>query len=68
MTHFTKYLLLAAVVGLSGCGSLSNALANRVSCTAGGDQAIVSSMYGPIGVASIVDDRDAAVLCKNAPQ
>jgi hypothetical protein len=57
-------LILCAAIGLSGCGSLSTTFANRVSCTADGQRAIVSSMYGPLGVASLVDLADAAVLCR----
>lgn len=57
-------LALCAVLALTGCGSLGKTFANRVSCTADGSRALISSMYGPIGVASVVDAADAAALCR----
>ena len=54
-------ILLALCATLAGCGSLD--LSNRVACTVARDQALVVSMYGPIGVASKVDKRDRLMLC-----
>jgi hypothetical protein len=59
-----RLFILCAAIGLSGCGSMSQTFANRISCTADGQRAIVASMYGPLGVASLVDAADAAVLCR----
>ncbi len=61
--------LLALI--LTGCASVSrlgDAFANRVSCTADGSQALISSMYGPIGIASVVAPADAAALCRRPAQ
>lgn len=57
-------IILAAliVVALSGCASLDGALANRLACTADGRSVIVASMYGPVGVASVIDAGDAAAV------
>ncbi len=57
-------LVLVVVFGLSGCASISKTFANRVSCTVDGKRALVSSMYGPVGMASLVDADDAAALCR----
>jgi hypothetical protein len=62
-----KLLQKAAVLSvilLAGCGSnpFKGTLTNRVSMTLGGDEAHVSSMYGPIGITSKVDPKDAEVL------
>lgn len=68
MRRLTPALALCTALALTGCGSLSKTFANRVSCTADGSRALISSMYGPIGVASVVDAADAAALCrKSAP-
>jgi aromatic ring-opening dioxygenase LigB subunit len=49
---------------LAGCGTnpFKGEFTNRVSMTLGGDEAHVSSMYGPIGITSKVDPKDAEVL------
>ncbi len=50
---------------LAGCSSTRPEwLSNRVVCTVAGDAAYLDSMYGPIGIASSIDPRDAAVLCR----
>lgn len=63
-----RILILAAVISLTGCSSLSKTFANRVGCTADGKRAVVASMYGPLGLASFVDADDAAVLCAKPAQ
>lgn len=47
---------------LSACGTLN--LENRVACTVAKDEAVYVSQYGQIGVASKIDAKDTAVLCK----
>jgi aromatic ring-opening dioxygenase LigB subunit len=58
-----RYLILLSLM-LTGCGTnpLAGKFTNRVSMTLGGDEAHVSSMYGPIGITSKVDPKDAEVL------
>lgn len=53
----------AAMALLAGCATRPEWLENRVSCTAAGDRAYVDSMWGPVGIASIIADKDAAALC-----
>jgi hypothetical protein len=62
-THLTL-ALLALAASLTACSSTPKAMANRLTCTADGQRAIVASMYGPIGVASYIDAADAAAVCK----
>lgn len=59
-------LLAGMVLALSGCASLDGMLENRVSCTLDKKQALYSSMYGPIGVTSLVSDSDSAAICRPA--
>lgn len=49
---------------LAGCGSnpFKGEFTNRLSMTLGGDEAHVSSMYGPLGITSKIDPKDAEVL------
>lgn len=54
------------VLALSGCASLDGMLENRVSCTLDGKQALYSSMYGPVGITSMVSDGDSAAICRPA--
>lgn len=56
------------VLVLTGCSSLSGQLVNRVACTAAADKLLYVSFYGPIGVASVVDEKDAKVICGAVPQ
>ena len=58
-----RYLILLSAL-LAGCGTnpFKGTLTNRVSMTLGGDEAHISSMYGPIGITSKVDPKDAEVL------
>lgn len=58
-------LILAAAAFLSGC-STANLLTNRVACTVDGKQAHYVSLYGPLGIASKVDEADAEVICKRS--
>ncbi len=53
-------LLLCALC--AGCGSIK-ALENRASCTLDGQQAMVVSMYGPLGIASELRAADAPYVC-----
>lgn len=57
-----KLCLLLLTVLLSGCSTVSS-FDNRVSCSLDGKEAYVNSMYGPLGVTSKVDKRDAEVIC-----
>ena len=45
-------LLLALALGLTGCANLKGMFVNRAACTVSGEQLLVASMYGPIGIAS----------------
>jgi hypothetical protein len=58
-----KRLVLISLL-LAGCGTnpFKGEFTNRVSMTLGGDEAHISSMYGPIGITSKVDPKDAEVL------
>jgi aromatic ring-opening dioxygenase LigB subunit len=58
-----KSLILLSLL-LAGCGTnpFKGEFTNRVSMTLGGDEAHISSMYGPIGITSKVDQKDAEVL------
>jgi hypothetical protein len=58
-----KIAVILAAALLSGC-STANLLTNRVACTVDGKQAHYVSLYGPLGIASKVDESDAAVICK----
>ena len=60
--------ILLVAISLAGCSSMPKVFANRVACTADGSKAVVASMYGPIGVASFVDDADAAAVCRKPTQ
>lgn len=64
-------LIVLALVTLAGCSSITSGigaqLENRVACTAARDKALYVSEYGPIGVASTIDAKDAAVICGAAP-
>ena len=55
---------LMALMLLSGCATFGGNLSNRVTCTAAKDEAYVVSKYGSVGIASQIDDRDRAVICK----
>jgi hypothetical protein len=61
-----RILILAALLALSGCSTLKGTFANRASCSLDGHLLLVSSMYGPIGITSKVDEADAAVVCTKA--
>ena len=54
--------LLAAIAFLGGCAMPPKLLTNRLSCTAAGDQVLVSSMYGWIGISSKADTDDAKAI------
>jgi aromatic ring-opening dioxygenase LigB subunit len=58
-----KALILLSLL-LAGCGTnpFKGEFTNRVSMTLGGDEAHISSMYGPLGITSKVDPKDAEVL------
>lgn len=58
-----KRTLLPIVIAtlLSGC-AIDGQLQNRVSTTLGCDQALYTSMYGPIGITSKIDGRDLAQM------
>jgi aromatic ring-opening dioxygenase LigB subunit len=58
-----KRLVLLSLL-LAGCGTnpFKGEFTNRVVMTLSGDEAHVNSMYGPLGIASKVDPKDAEVL------
>ena len=58
-----RMMILAAALMLGGCAALDGALANRLACTVARDSAYIVSLYGPIGVASVIDERDARRVC-----
>lgn len=58
-----RMMLVVAALWLSGCAALDGALANRLACSVAGDGAYMVSMYGPVGVASVIDARDARRVC-----
>jgi aromatic ring-opening dioxygenase LigB subunit len=55
---------ILSVIMLAGCGTnpFKGEFTNRVVMTLSGDEAHVNSMYGPLGIASKVDPKDAEVL------
>lgn len=59
MKHATILILLATLAGCSVTGQLEN----RVACTVARDGARYVSEYGPLGIASKIDAKDAAVIC-----
>jgi hypothetical protein len=60
----SRLFLLTVLVALSGCATRPEWLANRLTCAVAGDKSYVASMWGPIGIASVIDDKDTAVLCQ----
>lgn len=60
-------LILALALSLTGCANLKGAFANRAACTVSGQQLLVASMYGPIGIVSKIDAADSAAICQKAP-
>ena len=65
MYGMEKIALITLAGLLSGCSTLMEQLDNRAACTVGGDQAYVLSMYGPIGIASKISEKDRAAICSN---
>lgn len=63
MKHATILIILATLTGCSVTGQLEN----RIACTAAKDKALYVSEYGPVGIASTIDAKDAAVICGAAP-
>lgn len=61
-----RLLALALILPLVGCANLKGAFANRAACTVSGQQLLVASMYGPIGIVSKIDAADSAAICKKA--
>lgn len=59
-----RIALILLALSLGGCSSLKGTFENRISCTLDGQKALISSMYGPIGITSKVADGDAQVACK----
>lgn len=59
----TKFLGLMALLALTGC-SLTGQLENRLACSVAKDKLFVVSEYGPVGVASVISDKDRQVVCK----
>jgi hypothetical protein len=61
----SKKLILLSLLALTltGCGSMTGQLTNRVGITLAGDELLFHSFYGPFAVTVKVDpkDRDALV-------
>ena len=56
-----RLFVLAALLALTGCAQFGN----RLACTPGADKAYVVSEYGGrIGIATKIDERDMAAVCK----
>jgi hypothetical protein len=50
---------------LGGCSSIpTETFTNRLACTVAKDKAFHVSMYGPIGISSKIDAKDAKVVCQ----
>ena len=58
-----RLAMVLCVLLLSGCGVTFE---NRVACTSDRSTAIFVSMYGPIGIASTIEESDAAHVCSQA--
>lgn len=66
MYLFTKILASAVILlSLFGCASVKGEFRNRLVCTATGNEALVVSKYGPIGLASEIDPEDGKVVCQS---
>lgn len=50
----TLTLVLSAAIASSGCATFEN----RLAVTAAGDELLVISKYGPLGIASKLSDKD----------
>lgn len=60
----TKTVLsLALALSLTGCANLKGMFANRAACTVSGEELLIASMYGPIGIVSKIDPADSAAVC-----
>jgi aromatic ring-opening dioxygenase LigB subunit len=61
---FLQKSAVLSVVLLAGCGTnpFKGEFTNRVTMTLAGDEAHINSMYGPLGIASKVDQKDVEVL------
>ena len=59
-----KIALILLALTLTGCATLEGKIDNRVACTVGKDRAYVVSEYGPIGISSVISQKDAAVICR----
>lgn len=62
MKKILSVLLLA--FALSGCGSVSQYLETRVTCTVARDEARADSKWGPIGISTKIAEADSKVICK----
>jgi hypothetical protein len=56
-----KLLLALAALALAGCNAT---MSNRITCTVAKDKGFFVSEYGPLGVSAVIDDKDAAAICK----
>lgn len=50
--------ILICALAFTGCAQFTN----RVSVVLGTDEVLINSMYGPLGITSKVDARDAGVI------
>lgn len=58
-------LIAISLVPLSGCTSFNPEMfENRASCAIAGDKAFVNSMYGPVGITSVISPKDTVHMCK----
>lgn len=66
MRLFTKILASACLLlAMTGCASFKGEFRNRLVCTATGNEALVVSKYGPVGIASEIDVEDGRVVCQS---
>lgn len=57
-----RYLLIICVL-LSGCATRPDWLGNRIACTVDGKELHALSKWGPFSIGSVIDERDAKVVC-----
>jgi len=53
----------AALFGAGGCSTITEKLANRITCTVAQDKAYIVSLWGFFGIASEADARDKTRIC-----
>lgn len=64
----SRVLIVFLALLLPACATRPEWLSNRATCTVAQDRALFVSMWGLFGVASVIDPRDAAVMCAIPPE